>query len=278
MTINKLLVCLDLSKYDESCIQKAHYISSTAKNIQSITFLHNIRYDFLSNIKSFTQEDMADLKYRIEQDINQKIISYKFDEIAEVSVKVTENDETVHSLITESADQNTLVIMGLKDQSDGKGILPTRFLEKDQNNSKLFLCSKKTSDKLTRVTIATNKKSIDEYKHLISWMNNFDSSLVFLTVDKVPLSYFPYIKSDKSIEIKKRPTLNTTNSTSRINSITIEGHDISESIQEYANKNKVDLIILNRAEKSKKLITLPKVGSTIIRMLQSNSRTNMLIL
>lgn len=278
MKINHLLVCLDLSTYDKSCIKQSILISSKLKSIKKVTYFHNIRYDFIDKMIHFDRKRMQLLKIKIEEDIESKIHHYHDTLNVNLEVCVSSFPKTIEAVQSQLKQEGTLTIMALKQKSDGKAILPIKFLQLGVS-SPLLLIPKLRDHMFNKMVIADQKKSLDKYLKLISFIEIFNNKLTWLNVVKIPKTYFPYLNTDLiDYNLSKPKVENDSFAHFSIDFVVVKSPNISNAILNFVDKSGCDLLIMSKNElTSKDLKPNKTIGSNLQKVLQVNEEIAMLI-
>lgn len=278
MKINHLLVCLDLSAYDKSCIKQSILISSELKSIGKVTFFHNIRYDFIDKLIHFDEEKMQLLKIKIEEDIESKINHIRETLNATVEVRVSSLPNTIEALYSRLQEAGTLAIMALKQKSDGKAILPVKFLQLNVS-SPLLLIPKNCNQTFNKMVIASQKETLKKYDKLIPIIETFNNNLTWLKIVKIPKTYFPYLNTDLIDYNLSKPNIqNDSFGDFTIDAAVVKAPNVSSAILNFVNENCYDLLVMAKNENdSSDQKSLKPLGSNLQKVLQVNEGVAMLV-
>ena len=260
--INKLLVCLDLSPYDKTCVERAVQLSRYLPPVGEVVLLHNIRFDFLRSVPEFAQSDHAKLARRIEEAIVERFGS-RFGTAPAPRINVTTAESTVAALEAELDDAGkTLLIMGHKQRKDGAGVVPLRLLERDKYRSPILFTPKASALPQTEIVVATDlsRQNAELFRFAQLLGENLSARLVSLHISKLPMAYFPYIgKNDtdmqqqqlREAEKKVATFLNAQDQLSVDRVVTLTSNNIARSITEFYVDSPAELLLLNRSSRGK---------------------------
>lgn len=168
--------------------------------------------------------------------------------------------------------------MALKQKSDGKAILPIKFLQLGVS-SPLLIIPKLRDHMFNKMVIADQKKTLDKYFKLIPFIEIFNNKLTSLNVVKIPKTYFPYLNTDLiDYNLSKPKVENDSCGHFSIDFVVVKSPNISNSILNFVEKNECDLLIMSKNELTSKDLKLNKtIGSNLQKVLQVNEEIAMLI-
>jgi hypothetical protein len=218
------------------------------------------------------------LKIKIEEDIESKIHHYHDTLNVNLEVCVSSFPKTIEAVQSQLKQEGTLTIMALKQKSDGKAILPIKFLQLGVS-SPLLLIPKLRDHMFNKMVIADQKKSLDKYLKLISFIEIFNNKLTWLNVVKIPKTYFPYLNTDLiDYNLSKPKVENDSFAHFSIDFVVVKSPNISNAILNFVDKSGCDLLIMSKNElTSKDLKPNKTIGSNLQKVLQVNEEIAMLI-
>ena len=186
--------------------------------------------------------------------------------------------KTIEAVQSQLKQEGTLTIMALKQKSDGKAILPIKFLQLGVS-SPLLLIPKLRDHMFNKMVIADQKKSLDKYLKLISFIEIFNNKLTWLNVVKIPKTYFPYLNTDLiDYNLSKPKVENDSFAHFSIDFVVVKSPNISNAILNFVDKSGCDLLIMSKNElTSKDLKPNKTIGSNLQKVLQVNEEIAMLI-
>lgn len=271
--IKNLLVCLDLSAYDASCVKGAAYMANTIDSISQITLLHNIRFDFLTKVDGFDQQDYKNLEEKIVNDIHNKYAAAFQQCPSKVTIKVTHHNKTTEAILPLLGDGDTLLISGLKHPQDGLGILPQMVMQIDTGRNPHLLCSKKMNLPFQHVVIASElNKNISNLLERYQFVNQYlHLPITLLSILRLPAIYFPFLSIDQSslIEISASDTVDIPPDISaqyRVkNYVRKSSNNIASAISEYYHDSDANLLVVSRNKKEKSQFA---IGKTTLKLLE----------
>ena len=275
MKSSHLLVCLDLSSYDKVCIKQAITLASKLGSITEITFMHNIKFDFLNNLEFFKEEQLNQLISRIKIDIESKIADYRLALRANTIVCVTSNASTVDAIYSKLKGDSTIVIMGLKKSKDGKAMLPIKLLQSHDRLAPLILFPKGANLSFEEILISSQLHELKKYKAVLPILEQLSSNIKWLKIIKNPITYFPYLNIEsEDIKVSSKEIVDSNYVRLNIEMVTKKSHNVADAILSYAEGNRSDLLVMarNESKTSAKLL-----GSNVLKVIQQNEVTPMLI-
>ncbi|MFC6100192.1 universal stress protein [Olivibacter domesticus] len=249
-TKNTILVALDMSEMDHMLISYLKVITELF-NVEKIIFLHNVRLRELpSEMRGI--EMLGRIKERVRKKIeNQFKTSQLLFNNYEISVETEEFSENAFDRLTKQRKVD-LVVLGNKQHLEGDGglaqklirLLPCDMLlvpETIRSTSKKYLCTldfSKYSKSVYNVGRFLAEKSPDNY-------------LLSIHVAKTPVHFFLGLSEieirkllKEETESKKMKWIKQYQISSEIEIIQADGKHIASTILQYAELNKVTIVIM----------------------------------
>jgi hypothetical protein len=276
MNYNHILVCLDLSTYDNSCIKKSIILANKLKGVKKITYFHNIKFDFLNKLAYFNEDQLADLVNKIKEDLDSRIDHFRRVIDITLEVLVTTDSSTIQSIFTNVTVEESLVLMGLKKKDDGKAILPLKYLRYKFNTAPLLLIPKSKENIWKNILIASQLKTLHKYYPLLSSLQSLDSKIRWLRIIKTPVTYFPYLNIEKEEFISQ----SLKNDEIKISNFDIEvierkAPNVANEILGYIEDRELGLVIMSKNES---VSLSSNIGSNTLKVIQANEKVPMLVI
>lgn len=291
MKLDNILICLDLSPIDEVLVEKCLLFHRQSAAIKQVILFHNIRYDFLEGNIQLAEKDLEKLIEKIIEIISQKYGGL-FDAVGvSYTVKVLDENNTEKSILQILKSEHIdLMVMGNKAPKDGAGIIPQKVLAIDKKRTPLLLIPENNNLTFNHFLggidlLGTSKQTI-EITHTLSELANGVSTCLY--VYKIPNAYFPYIEFsnqqiqaqiEKKAKIKFQTFIHTIPDILQADSLSfvaVKGHNVTDTIRDYAHAHQVDVIIVQRINKANKFGN--PVGAVTRGLLSGKNEVSMLIL
>lgn len=263
MEIRRILIGLDLSDYDLNSVKQAVFLASQLDSLDEVLLLHNIRFDFLSQIQEFSAEDYDKLAARIRKRVMERyghLFNFSGKNLR-VDFKVTTDNSTEQAFLSHlQPSDGTLVIMGHKQADDGMGILPLKLLSMDKGKHPILFCHKDAPLISGSILVATDFSRPNQGLFALAekWAAKLQAPISSLHVCKIPMSYFPYIqKANKELEnelmAKARKQYQAYIGQQGIEVASVEvqaAHQVARSILDYYAESDSSLLLINRLGKT----------------------------
>lgn len=293
MKIDKLFIGLDLSKYDNACIENAYYILNHIPTIETVVLYHNIKFDFIGELDEFTALSSGQLREKILKHIKKSYVPLFKEHSEKVTPTVTDDNSTINAIKNQLPynSSSTLFIFGSKSQEDGTGDVPLKTVSLKMFNSPVMFCPLTTNMPYKTLFAAIDLKTKGSDKKVIAWSNEFrdyfkDLEVTGVYVNETPITYFPYIgKDDDEIanelwhncETKfKKLTENHQKHVKEWNFKLVKGKGVVQNLKKTIKKERPNVLILGR--NSTFLRTTNIYGSTTRKFLMSAPKVPVLVI
>lgn len=280
MKVSRILVCLDLSTYDKTCISRSVRLTEQLSGVKQITFYHNIKYDFVNELVRFSDTDLHDLKKKIKKDIASRVAKHQVHPDLNVEVVVSARQNTIDGIIDMINDEQCLVFMGLKSDMDGKGIVPLELVRRDRSTSYYYLCTAKKEPKGKKIVLRGLRRSPSYYSDVITWLTQLELPLTDLKIERFPLAYFPYLqKGNRDIEFKKDVDPNEHPFGRSVQYETVQGHDVVKTTLTYCREKKARLLVMDRIKPGTSTVAERfSIRPEVVKVIQLSKQTDLLLL
>jgi len=293
MKIDKLLIGLDLSKYDNACIDNACYLLDHIPTIETVVLYHNIKFDFIGELDQFTTLSCSQLKEKILKHIKKSYVPLFKKHSKKVIPTVTDDNSTINAFKNQLPynTSSTLFIFGSKSQEDGTGDVPMKTVSLKMFNSPVLFCPVPAKTPYKTLFAAIDLKTKGSDKNVIAWANNFRAyfpklEVTGVYVNETPIAYFPYIeKEDDEIadelwhncEAKfKKLTENHQKHVKEWNFKLLKGKGVVQNLKKAIKKEKPNILIVGR--NSTFLRNTNIFGSTTRKLLMSAPKIPVLVI
>jgi len=260
--IRKILVCLDLSEYDRSCVQHARLLASRLAEVEEVVLFHNIRFDFIHSLESFDEKEAGFLKVRIETYLSANYSDLFGEIVSQLVIRVEDYRDTVVAIDhVMEADPNTLVVFGNKAPARGSGEVSFRVLSLKSLSSPVLLCPPNERSGLSSIAVALDLESKGRDPVLVDFANDLggffpEANMIGIHVNKIPAVYFPYFDRDDQ-RLEEELSRNSRKKFDRMagrlgqnldhwNLVMISGKDISKTLIAYLGSKSLDLLIIGK--------------------------------
>ena len=117
MKIDKLFIGLDLSKYDNACIENAYYLLTHIATIETVVLYHNIKFDFIGELDEFTALSSGQLREKILKHIKKNYVPMFQEHADKVIPTVTDDNSTINAIKNQLPynTSSTLFLFGAQD-------------------------------------------------------------------------------------------------------------------------------------------------------------------
>ena len=206
MTINNLLICLDLSEFDRAILDYALFVASKLSDKPRLILFHNIRYDFLDDGLGLEPAEINRLKATIEANIRSAYEARITQTGLSCEILVREDNSTAQALLRARHEKYVdLIIMGQKKPPYGAGILPLKVLTLDQSRTPVLLVPVGVQARIDQVLAPIDLSPATT--KILSWLGHLEERLhnqsEGIYVYQLPMTYFPYFStSDDELEEK----------------------------------------------------------------------------
>ncbi len=271
----KILVALDLSKFDNTLIRYANYLSKQF-DVEKIYFVHNIKkYE----ISEFIEQEIKDVD--IEEAINDELnenIAEIMDKSADWELLISDDPytESLINYISHKYNINT-VLLGNKNGENGSGLVGFKLL-RILKSSVLWIPQISDID-IQKIWVSTDLSSSSKKAfgicHLIQ--NKINAQAQAVHVYNMPLHFSPYINSSKietkvenHVTKKFETFIKRLNYPHKIETVLIAGREANAAskIRIEAKKHKVSFLIV--ADKGANTFSNLMVGSVTEELFNRN--------
>src|SRR5690554_2180738 len=275
ISINAMMVCLDLSEVDEKIIA---FTSSICKllEVKKVYFVHNIKINELGD--DFRELfGNIDLSQEIEANI-EDLVQEHFQCSSEYEVLVSEESNTeiiLADIVKQYKVEITLI--GKKSSAKGTGSLGTKLLRILPCSMLVFPEDASHNIKNVLIPIDFSDSSIHAIRLSKSLSDQLGLDLELLHVYRLPTQYFPLISEQNAVRTaesylqdkfrslkKKHPEIAEV----PYHLVRAAGNSIPERIIKHLNKKKKDLLVLGLKEN--RPIPNFSLGSTPISLYNSD--------
>ena len=275
ISINSMMVCLDLSEVDEKIIAFTNTICKLLE-VKRVLFVHNIKINELGDDfrelfgnLDLSEEIGANIEERVQENFRCSI-AY------EVLVNEEPNAEISMAEIVK-AHQVDITLIGKKNSAKGTGSLGTKLLRILPCSMLVFPEDASHEIKSVLIPIDFSESSVQAIRLSKSLSDQLGLMLELMHVYRLPTQYFPLISEKNAVltaeeylhnrfrNLKKK---HTGISEVPYHLVRAAGNSIPERIIQYLNKKKHDLLVLGLKENK----TIPNfsLGSTPISLYNSN--------
>nr|WP_297785395.1 universal stress protein [uncultured Allomuricauda sp.] len=293
MKIDKLFIGLDLSKYDNACIENAHYLLNHIPSIDTVVLYHNIKFNFIGELDEFTELSSSQLREKILKHIKKNYVPLFEEHSEKVIPTVTDDNSTINALKNQLAynTSSTLFIFGSKSQEDGTGDVPMKTVSLKMFNSPALFCPSPANTPYKTLFAAIDLKTKGSDKNVITWSNNFrehfpNLEVTGVYVNETPLAYFPYIEKGNdqiadelwhNCEAKFKKLAETQKKhVKEWNFKLLKGNGVVQNLKKAIKEEKPDLLIVGR--NSTFLRNTNVYGSTTRKLLMSAPKVPILVI
>lgn len=251
-----ILVGLDLSDMD-SCL--LNYVKSLHEvcNIEKVTFLHNIKLGHLPK-EYLSSDQLQKIKSKIDKKVKRRLEEAETPYPMEVKVTTDRFSETSFEDISKN-NQFDLLVLGNKQKLRGNGALPYKLVRLFPSSILLVpeTCSLAIKKIAGAITFSKYTQSI------LDWANRFDTrekeaDIEYLPVNVSKLFYYPIMgkrevekATQKDIESKKKQWSKEYKDYGELEVVPAADKSVTTVLLDYADKNKVDLMVLGVKSNSK---------------------------
>lgn len=190
-SINKLLVCLDLSAMDETLLRYARYAAETF-HPELVTFMHVVdAYDIPDEISEILSGYPVPVEDMLRSELHDRIEKfYGGEESVKYQVHI-QSGFVVESIIDYARSNNPdLTLMGKKTQSEGEGSVAKNVL--GLIPSSVLLITDITRHEINRIMVRTNfaRPSVLAFQMASLVAKHTHATIEFHHVYKLPYNYF----------------------------------------------------------------------------------------
>lgn len=288
--IKTLIVGLDLSEMDDLLIHYASYVKQFLPDINTVVFVHNIKFDYPELAKELLQSLDKPLGEELSEAFLEKVDQhFKLDK-GEVEVVIEEQESTAQALADVAQQYDApLLLAGKKISYPGSGRMVETLLRLQDFEGALLLLPETAYHQIQQILVPTDfsQASIKAIKQGAYFRKRSGASLQCQHVFSVPAHYFPYIvidnveeKLQKKAEKEWKPfskKLTTEHGVSEIAcALTFSGSkNIAQTIYDFALREKKDLIVIST--KGRGVLSPLLIGSVAIRLIQLNMHVPLMV-
>ncbi len=293
MKIDKLFIGLDLSKYDNACIENAYYLLNHIPTIETVVLYHNIKFDFIGELDEFTALSCSQLREKILKHIKKVYVPMFKEHSEKVIPTVTDDNNTINALKNQLAynTNSTLFIFGSKSQEDGTGDVPMKTVSLKMYDAPALFCPSPAKTPYKKLFAAIDLKTKGSDKNVITWSNNFrehfpNIEVTGVYVNETPIAYFPYIEQEDdeiadelwhNCEAKfKKLTENHQKHVKEWDFKLLKGKGVVQHLKKAIKKEKPNLLIVGR--NSTFFRNTNVYGSTTRKLLMSAPKVPVLVI
>jgi nucleotide-binding universal stress UspA family protein len=285
--INRILICLDLTRMDEALMKYTEMLARYMK-IRKIYLLHVTKsLDLDSEIKKKYPDLFAPLDESIRQDIQKRAEEIYQDEGVEIEVEVLEGDPFERVLRWSKVKDIDLIVMGRKKQLSGSGFLPEKM-------ANILLCSvlfvpENVIAKMERILVPFDFSEFSDNAlgEALFIKDHYGAEVICQHVYEVPQGYtstgksfeeFAEIMKDNAVQNFKQHITDLENVS--LDDVEVvytlrEGKDLSSHVYEHAIDSNVDMIIAGSRGRTKVASIL--LGSVAGKLIRNNSDIPLMI-
>ena len=286
MEIDKLFIGLDLSKYDDACIENAHSLLNHIPTIETVILYHNIKFDFIGELDEFTVMSSGQLRDKILKHIKKTYIPLFKEHAQKVSSVVTDDNSTINALKNQLAynTASTLFIFGSKSNEDGSGDVPMKTVSLKMFNSPALFCPLSTNTPYKTLFAAIDLTTKGNDKKIIAYFPDLEVTGIY--VNETPITYFPYIgKEDNDLadelwnncETKfKKLTEDHRKHVKEWKFKLLKGKGVVRNLNEAIKKERPNILIMGK--NSTFLRNTNLYGSTTRKLLMSSPKAPILVI
>ncbi|HLS29681.1 MAG TPA: universal stress protein [Flavobacteriaceae bacterium] len=255
----KVMVALDLTKMDPILLKYVNFLCEVL-NIDHLYFVHNIKQYKLLDLydefleKGITVEDIVDRSL-------EKTIDQHYKASVPHSVLLTSDDYT-ESILTQLAKDYKIDIMitGNKDELQGTGGLSQKLVR--MLDAHVLLVPEEAKHQLNKVLVPTDFSNASSRCFTVAdnLIQQSKGEIEALHVYSIPSVFFPYINTDKAVDLTKSHLKRRVKQFRKRHKISeqlpfryIDREDLSivEAIESHADKGDFDIIVVSARGKSK---------------------------